>query len=302
MNAWARHHWYSLARSFARLAASPVSSFCNVMAIGMALALPLLGYAALQNLRALAPRVQGQSQVTVFVAPGTAPADAEAIERRLRADSAVKDVRFVSRDAALAALKRSPGLADLVAVMRDNPLPDAYVATLSSSDPEAGERLAGTARSLRHVAQAQADSLWMRRLDAMLGIGRAVVLLIGAFLALALVAATFNTIRLQILTEREEIEVSKLVGATDAYVRRPFLYWGALLGALGGAAALGMTAAALAWLGRDVARVAELYGSRFSLQSLAPGDALFFLLLAGALGWSGAALSVSKHLREVRPS
>ena len=119
----------------------------------------------------------------------------------------------------------------------------------------------------------QADSAWVRRMDTLLRLGRTMVTVLAILLGFGLVAVTFNTIRLQILTQRDEIEVSRLIGATDAYIRRPFFYLGSLLGVLGGAAALLIVLAALAILNRDLAQLAALYGSDFRLRVLAAGDA-----------------------------
>jgi cell division transport system permease protein len=126
--------------------------------------------------------------------------------------------------------------------------------------------------------------------------------LLTALLGFGLVAVTFNTIRLQILTQRAEIEVSKLIGATDAFIRRPFYYMGLLQGLAGGVVALGIVAAALALLNREVRRLAESYGSGFRFELLGAGDALGVVLFAGLLGLLGAQLSVARHLRAMEPS
>jgi cell division transport system permease protein len=152
------------------------------------------------------------------------------------------------------------------------------------------------------VAHVQADAAWARRLAALAGIGRLAIGLLSALLGIGLVAVTFNTIRLQILTQRAEIEVSKLIGATDAFIRRPFYYLGLLQGIAGGLVALGIVAASLAVLNREVRFLAESYGSGFRFAFLSPGDALAIVVFAGLLGWLGAQLSVSRHLREIEPA
>jgi cell division transport system permease protein len=140
-----------------------------------------------------------------------------------------------------------------------------------------------------------------RRLTALARIGRLGLGLLAALLGAGLVAVTFNTIRLQILTLRDEIEVSKLIGATDGFIRRPFYYLGLLQGIAGGAIALGIVAGILALLNREVRLLAESYGSSFRFAFLSGGDASAVLLLAGVLGWIGAHLSVSRHLRQIEP-
>ena len=147
----------------------------------------------------------------------------------------------------------------------------------------------------------QADAAWARRLTALAAIGRLAIWLLSALLGIGLVAVTFNTIRLQILTQREEIEVSKLIGATDAFIRRPFYYLGLLQGLAGGLVALAIVLAGLALLNHEVQALADSYGSTFRFGFLAPGDAVAVVLFAGLLGWLGAQLSVSRHLREIEP-
>jgi cell division transport system permease protein len=204
-------------------------------------------------------------------------------------------VRFVSRDAALADLGRA-GLEEVIASLPQNPLPDAFVVTLSASDPMLADRLELDFKSLPKVAYVQADSAWVRRLDALLRLGRTGVVLLSGLLGIALVAVTFNTIRLQILTQRDEIELCRLIGATHAYIRRPFFYLGSLLGLLGGLAALGIVATGLAILNRDLGALTQLYGADLRLSLPGPREMGVVLGSAAALGWLGAHLSVSRHL------
>jgi cell division transport system permease protein len=296
MIAWLRHHRICFVLTLVRLARSPVATLLNVLVIGTALALPVAGYCVLANLRALSPHVPVEPQISVFLAPGANARDAAVVEDRIKASAGVKGLRFVSRDTALADLKRDPAVAELAATLRDNPLPDAFVVGIADRDAATLQRLERDFRALPKVAQVQVDSAWVRRLDALLDLGRSVVVLLAALLGAALVAVTFNTIRLQILTHAEEIEVSRLVGATDAYVRRPFFYLGSLLGALGGAAALVIVFAALGILNRQLEPLGVLYGTPLSLDW--PGRAVIVatLALASGLGWLGAYLSVSRHL------
>jgi cell division transport system permease protein len=297
MKAWLRHHRHSALRSLGRLTGSAAGSLLGVLVIGVTLALPLGGYTLVINLERLLPAFSPKAEVSVFLAPGTQHAEAEYVARSLRTQDGVKEVRFVSKEIALAALKRSAGIADVVGVLRENPLPDAFVVVLASNDGDLGERVAARARTLRNVAQAQTDSAWMRKLEMLFGLGRTAVALLGLLLGLALVAVTFNTIRLQILTQRDEIEVSRLVGATEAYVRRPFLYFGSIQGLLGGLAALAIVALAVTALNRDVAALAALYGTTAQLDLPHWTDCAGVLAMAGFLGWMGAAISVSRHLR-----
>jgi cell division transport system permease protein len=299
MRAWLQHHGLSLAQTISRFAQSPLATILNVLVIGVAVALPLGGYLVLSNLESFSRNVSTEPQLSVFLVGDAAKSDVIAIEARLKGADGVRTLRFVSRDAALAELRRTPGMSAVIDTLQSNPLPDAFVVTLSASDPELADRLERQFKSLPKVAHVQADSAWARRLDSLLRLGRTTVALLGALLGVALVAVTFNTIRLQILTQHDEIEICRLIGATRAYVRRPFFYLGSLLGLLGGCSALAIVLVALAVLNRDIAPLAALYGSDFRLRYLDTAEAAVILACSAALGWFGAYLSVSKHLREI---
>ena len=301
MSAWLRHHAQSLRQTLARLAGAPFAALANVLVIGVSLALPLGAYGLLVNLQGFSGSLPTEPQISLFLSRGGARPDVAALEVQLKRAEGVRAVRFVSRDAALAGLKRAPGMAEVITSLRDNPLPDAFVVTLADGDASSAERLEKQFRALPGVAHVQVDSAWVRRIDALLRLGRTAVLLLGTLLGFALVAVTFNTIRLQVLTQREEIEVSKLIGATDAFIRRPFFYLGSLLGAGGALAALAIIYLAFTLLNRDLAQFGTLYGVEVHLHFISAGDAASVVFFASVLGWMGTYLSVSKHLYQIEP-
>jgi cell division transport system permease protein len=292
--AWLRQHREAFGRALRKLAGQRAASVLNALVIGVALSLPAGGYALLANLQGVAQRFSFEPQLSLFLKAGARRAD---LETRLRADARVAHLRFVSREDALKELRSAEGLAEVVAALEHNPLPDAFVLRAAFADPAALESLAGELRALPGVAQVQVDAAWAQRLSALARIGRLSLLVLAALLATGLVAVTFNTIRLQILTQREEIEVSQLLGATNAFVRRPFIYLGLLQGLAGGVLALGILWAGLAALNPGVRELAQTYGSGFELAFLRPADALALVVFSGLLGWVGALLSVSKYLR-----
>jgi cell division transport system permease protein len=281
---------------------APLATLFNVLVIGVALALPLGGYVMLSSLESLSRNLSTEPQLSVFLARDTGKSEAAAVEMQLKRADGIRSVRFLSRDAALAGLKHTPGMTEVIATLRDNPLPDAFVVTLAANDGELADRLERQFKSLPKVTHVQADSAWMRRMDTLLHLGRTTIVLLGMLLSFALVAVTFNTIRLQILTQRDEIEVSRLIGATRAYICRPFFYLGSLLGLLGGAAGLAIVFSSMAVLNRDLAQLGVLYDSDFRLHFPAPADATVILAFSALLGWMGAYLSVSRHLREIEQS
>ncbi len=294
MRTWLRQHRAALARAVRKLAAQRAATLLNALVIGVALSLPAGGYALLANLQGVAQRFTFEPQLSVFLKPEAKRAELEA---RLRADPRVAALRFVPRDEALAELRVAEGLADVVAALERNPLPDAFVLRAAGDGAAALEALAGALKALPGVANVQVDSAWAERLAALARIGRLALAALAVLLAIGLVAVTFNTIRLQILTQREEIEVSQLLGATDAFVRRPFFYQGVLQGLAGGLLALVILWAGLWVLNFGVRDLATAYGSSFELAFLPGRDALAVIGFAALLGWLGALLSVSKYLR-----
>jgi len=285
MRAWLRQHRQALVRAAARI------GILNTLVIGIALALPAGGYALVESLRALTGRLTIEPQISLFL-DGKA-ADPDALAARLKRDPRVAGVRFVSREQALKDVAAVQGVPELVAAIGRNPLPDALVVRAA---PEVIEPLAADLAKLPGVAQVQADAVWAGRLARIARVARLAVWLLAAVLAAALVAVTFNTIRLQIVTQREEIEVSRLLGATDAFIRRPFYYAGLLQGLLGGAVALALVYGTLALLNREVGALAQTYGSGFRLAVPGLADAGTVLAFGALLGALGAHLSVDRQL------
>jgi cell division transport system permease protein len=301
MRAWLRQHRQALAAAIGKIAAQKAAAALNALVIGIALSLPAGGYALLGGLRAATAGAALEPQLSVFMRADAKRAEAEALAAKLKGDARLRALRLVPREQALKELQATEGLGEVVAALGRNPLPDALVLRPASADPAALEALAQELRALPGVAHVQADSAWARRLGALAGTARLAIALLAALLAFGLVAITFNTIRLQILTQRAEIEISKLIGATDAFIRRPFFYLGALQGLAGGMLALAILWGSLAALNVGIAELAASYGSGFRLAFLAPGDALAVLLFSAGLGWFGAYLSVSKYLLEIEP-
>ena len=292
MSAWLRQHRQAFRSALRRL------GLLNALVIGVAVSLPAGGYALLESLRSLAGRATLEPQISLFLRPEAKRAEADALGKTLRADARIARVRFVPREDALKELNAVEGMREVIASLGRNPLPDAFVITPRE---KALEPLAADLAKLPGVAHVQADSAWAQRLGALERLGRLGLALLAGLLGAGLVAVTFNTIRLQILTQREEIEVSKLIGATDGFIRRPFYYAGLLQGVAGGVFALAIVAVLLVALNVEVRPLADSYGSSFRFTFLSAPGALAVLALAGALGWLGAHLSVSRHLRQIEP-
>ena len=292
MNAWLRQHARAAAQGARRLGA------LNALVIGIALALPAGAYALLDSLQALTARASLAPQISVFLPAEAKRAEADALGARLRSDARVARVRFVPREQALKELGGVQGVAELVGALGRNPLPDAFVVDAAEGSLEP---LAADLARLPGVAHVQADAIWARRLAGLARLGRIALWLLAGLLGAALVAVTFNTIRLQILTQRDEIEVSKLIGATDPFIRRPFLYYGVLQGVAGGAAAWLIVWVGVALLNGALTELGQLNSARLELRHLGLDDSLSLLAFSGVLGGAGSWLSVNQHLAGIGP-
>ena len=298
MSAYVSQHFAAFKSALRRLATSPLNTLLSLVVIGAALALPAAGWVVLDNLQHLAGNTSRTQQISVFMATDASRKDVAEVESRLR-DIAAGEWRFVSREDALKRMQATEGMAEIVAGLHKNPLPDAFFVEPADPQPETLERLAAIFKSWPKVAHVQLDSAWSKRFDAFLRIGKLAVTLLAGLFAGALIAVTFNTIRLQILAQAAEIEVARLVGATDAFIRRPFHYFGALQGALGGLFAVALIATCGVLLSGPVAELLALYSAGFTPRGLSLPHAGIVIGTGAALGWLGAQISVTLHLRQV---
>jgi len=265
MNRFITQHLAALRDALRRLVASPLNTLLSLLVIGIALALPSAGWVVLDNLRGITGSASGVQQVSIFMTLDASKKEVEEIESRLR-EARPGHWRFVPRDEALKRLQASEGMAEVIASLPKNPLPDAFIVEPEDTQPDSLERLAATFSGWPKVAHVQLDAAWVKRFDAFLRIGKLSIALLAGLLAGALVAVTFNTIRLQILAQATEIEVARLIGATDAFIRRPFQYFGALQGALGGLFAALLVSSAGLLLAAPVGELVTLYGGNFVLR------------------------------------
>ncbi|MBA4143651.1 MAG: ABC transporter permease [Nitrosospira sp.] len=301
MMGWFSHHVYAFAVAVKRLARAPLVSLLSISVIGIAFSLPAGIYVLLENLQSLSTQFSGAPQLSLFLSLDANEEDVEEIQSRLKQHPHVASFSFVSKDSALEQFKQGTGLADVMDGLERNPLPDAFVISARNSSPEALDALRAELANLPQIELAQLDSAWAKRLDALIKLGRAGVLMLAALLSFSLVAVAFNTIRLQILTMRDEIEVAKLIGATKGFIRRPFLYFGAIQGMVGGAAAWLIIFLGIYLTDQQLKNLMELYEMNFRLYHLSLEDSLSLLLFSAWLGWTGAWLSVANHLSQIEP-
>jgi cell division transport system permease protein len=298
---WLSHHLHSLRAAVRALRTNPLATALTVLVIAVALTLPAMLHLLLKNLESASLGVQRAPEISLFLKSGSDAKASQAVKARLEAMPEVARQRFVARDDALARLEEDTSLREVVRSLPENPLPDAFVVEANNADEAALAKLRDTFATWEEVAEVQLDTVLARKLDALLDFGGDLVLLLAVLLAFALAAITGNTIRLQIYSRRDEIELSKLIGATDSFIRRPFLYFGVLQGLVSALAAWLLVELVLVLLNDSIARLAASFGSDYRLHGLAADDALVLFLLAGSLGWLGAYVAVSRSLRRIDP-
>ena len=302
--AWAGHHGHSLLSTLGRLSRAPLATAMTLGVIGIALALPAALHLAVDNVRTVSGNWDSALQVSVFMMPMTAVADAQALAGVLRARDDVRDVRVITPDEALAEFRAQSGFGDALEALQANPLPAVLVVSPARGITSAGQLgpVVAAAEASPAVDFVQLDTQWLQRLFAFVDIAQRAIVVIAVLLGVAVAFTVGNTIRLDIQNRRQEIEVTKLIGGSDAFIRRPFLYTGFWYGVGGGLVAAVLLGVARLALEGPVARLAGLYGSSFSLAGLGFGG---FLALVGAgalLAWAGSWVAVGKHLDEIEPN
>lgn len=301
MMRWLRHHRYALRVAIRRLRGHPFSTLITIVVIALTLAVPIIGAALLASGQPLARQISVAPELTLFIKSGTPRADQNALLDRIRAESgeAIASARLLPREQALKTLRSDPTWAQALDALPDNPLPDAIVATLRDSETPASTagQLAEQWRGWPHVDHVQLDSEWVRRLESLLGFARWGLGMLGLGVAIVVLATVFNTVRLQALTQREEIAVARLVGATEPFVRRPFLYLGALTGLAASALAVVLAKLALIPLDAALGRLAQSYGIEWSLRMPDAASLVMAAVVVALLGAIAARLSVTRHTR-----
>ena len=299
MKAWLISHGQACRRAIRRLLSQPTVTLLSVLVIGIAITLPLGLYVTFANVSAAASRVNTEPNVNVYLALNASEQEAREVERKLKLLANVDVVTFISRETALTEMKRVENLSDLLSSLETNPLPHAFSIRPKASDSEALAALQKEIAALPKVEIVAMDFAWAQKLKRFAAFAEHIVLLLGTLLAVAVVFVTGNTIRLQILTQKDEIEVSQLIGATRRFIRRPFLYFGTVQGLLAGLVAVLAVVAFIWWAGAEVHALTASYGNDFALQTPTLRQSLGVILLSGLLGWLGAFLSVWMYLRRV---
>jgi cell division transport system permease protein len=300
LRAWREQHLYGLFSSLGRLAARPWSTALTLLVMALALTLPLLLYLLLDNARTLHGDMRAASAISVFVKPGTAPAAVEALAREVRTRPGVAAVEVRTPEQGLAEFRNRSGFAQALDLLHDNPLPAVLLVAPADPAPAAAAALADALGRDAAVDLVRYDAGWRARLDAILATAARVTEVVAALLALALLLVVGNTVRMDIAGRAEEIEVMQLLGATRAFVRRPFLYVGFWYGAFSALLAIALTLAVEAALAEPLQQLAASYAQRFAVHGLGLADAAVAFATGALLGWLGAFAAASRHLARTR--
>lgn len=304
MSAWFTRHLQTLVGSLGRLSQHKLATLLTILVIGIALALPACLHLLIANAQTATGAWNKAVDISVFLKRPTSAEDAARTAGRVRQRRDVADVQLILADAALKEFRRDSGFGAAIDALNENPLPHTLIVRPADTYTTASalESLAADIRQLPSVDVVQLDTAWVNRLNAMLEAVRRALILAAVVLALGVMVIVGNTIRLDIQNRRAEIEVTKLVGGSDAFVRRPFLYSGAWYGLGGGLIAWAITVVCVGVLREPVGRIAGLYGSEFSLAGLGLEPSLLLLLSGVVLGWFGSYFAATRHLRDIEPT
>jgi cell division transport system permease protein len=297
-----RLHAANLIGAVARASQQPTGTVLTVLVIAIALALPAGLRVFVNNADSLSEGWEGAADFTVYLDMEVGETRAAELANEIAERSDVAATSLISRAQALAEFRVQSGFGEALDALQENPLPHTLVVRPAFTDVARVQALAGDLDTLQETALVQIDTEWVARLQSMLGLAARSVDIATALLGLAVVLVIGNTIRLEINNRRIEIEVMKLVGGSDGFIRRPFLYLGFCYGLAGAATAAILIFVALALIRAPVRELAELYASTYRLAGLSARET-FVLLGGGAvLGWLGAWLAAARHLRQIGPS
>lgn len=302
MNVWLTQHAQALSLVLRRFRTNKLGTLLICFTIGVTVALPSIMYAVLDSVNNLTSNIKSGSRISVFLALNQSDAAMHTIKTALEKNAAVKNFKFVSKEEALGQLQAFDTNKDVLHSLEKNPLPDAFFVEPSKLDAESIENLKAALSKMDGVDEVIVDGAWIKRLNYLLLLGQKAMLAIAGLLAFALAAVIANTIRMQIVTQSAEIELSQLIGATKSFIRRPFLYAGALYGLIGGLFALLITFTVIFLFNQSLAPLAAEYQTSFSLTYPSLPTSIITCLLSLVIGLISAYFAVSKSLYKLSSS
>lgn len=283
---------------------TPFTSMMTVFVLGISLALPATLHLFVKNAQQVSEQWDSASQITLFLKLSTTDKSAQNLVKRISLYAEVSEVHYISAEQALKEFKMLSGFGQSLEYLDKNPLPATILVTPTerSSQASAANELLDKLKQEREVEQGKLDLEWLTRLEAMAQLIEDIVIGVALLLCLSVVLIVGNTIRLAILNQKDAIAIMKMVGATDSFIQRPFLYSGVWYGVFGGLLSWLAVSILAQYLTGAISKLTDLYQSNFQLQGLALNEALLLIAVAVILGLAGSYLSVSKHIRAIEPN
>ena len=300
---WVRLHKIEAARGIKEILSNPFSNCMTALVIAIALALPAGLQIMLDNGKQISQSWDGASKISLFLKMQVSENKTNQLADQLRANLAIEEVEVIHPAQALKNFSESSGFSDAIAELDSNPLPPTLIVHPAQgyTDPASSEKLLDQFSQLSEVEQAKLDLDWVKRLFAIIKLAEKLAVALGFALGIAVLLIVGNTIRLSVQNRREEIEVIKLIGATDAFIRRPFLYTGLWYGLVAGLMCWIILESSLLWLQEPVAQLASTYQSQFKVEGLTLIQSIQLISISCLLGLLGSWLSVGRHIREIEP-
>lgn len=304
MSNWLNHHLQAIKLVLSRMRSNLLSSFMICLVVGVAMCLPSLFYLGVDNLSKLTDHMQSETEISLFLKLDASTDTIAEIDDLLAKNPAIKQYHLVTKDEAWQQLqaksKSNQDVSNVIEQLGKNPLPDAFFIQAKSADPETLEALRNTLQSTPGVEQAILNSEWAKRLATLLSIGKKLIFFIAALLAVVLLVIIGNTVHMQIITQKVEIEVSYLIGATNSFIRTPFLYAGVFYGLFGGILAILMITGMIQTFNHSVLEISRLYSSDFSLALFNADLYLTVIGSAAIIGWIGSYFAVTRAINVIK--
>jgi cell division transport system permease protein len=298
---WLQHHWYSFKSSFQQAMYAPLLTLLTSAVIGISLALPAGLFLLLENARQITQHWDANTQISLFLKAEITDNAAIQLAEQLRQQPTISKVRIIGKEEALAEYRELSGFSDALQALDENPLPAVLVIQPAMQDNENIKNLFQMLQQLPEADNVQFDMRWLKRWFAMVEVIRRGILVLAGLLGLAVILITSNTIRLAVNNRREEIEITRLFGANNGFIRRPFLYSGLWYGVLGGLVAFVLIKIGFALLDTPLQHLNSLYQTQYQLNLFEIDIVLILLTIGALLGLSGAGFAVGKHLRQMQP-
>ena len=304
MSNWLNHHLQAIKLVLFRMRNNALSTFMICLVIAVAMCLPSLFYLGVDNLSRLSDHMQSETEISLFLKQDAAKKTIAEINTVLAKNADIRESHLVTKDQAWKQLqeksKDNQDVSEAINQLGKNPLPDAFFIQAKSADPEALESLKNILKDIPGVEQAILNADWAKRLATLLNIGKKLIFFIAVLFAIVLLIIIGNTVRMQILTQQDEIEVSYLIGATNSFIRIPFLYAGAIYGLFGGLLSVLIIAGIIQTFNVSIMEISQLYNSDFGLRILNIELYLAITAAAVVIGWLGSYIAVSRAISNIR--